>query len=72
MLDTVEAVIDELGGNSAVAKLTGFGPSAVSNWRARGRIPAKLHLTFSGALARNGKTADPQLFGMTRLEGVGA
>lgn len=39
MIDTVPDLIDELGGNRAVADLLGVVPSAVRNWRARG-LPA--------------------------------
>lgn len=65
MIESVGALIDELGGTGAVAVLTGFGSSAVSNWRSRGRIPAELYLVFAGALRGKNKTADPALFGMT-------
>lgn len=72
MLETVGSIIDELGGTRAVAALTGFGSSAVSNWRSRGRIPAELYLVFSQALDMAGKRADPALFGMTPVTGAEA
>ena len=70
MFETVGDIIDALGGTRAVATLTGFGSSAVSNWRSRGRIPAELYLVFSEALAALNKRADPALFGMTPAAGV--
>jgi len=66
MIDTVDAVVEELGGTFAVATLTGKGASAVSNWLSRGRIPAEHFLIVVEALRLKGKTVDPDLFGMTR------
>jgi hypothetical protein len=37
---SVDALIDELGGTAAVAGAVGVDAPVVSNWRARGRIPA--------------------------------
>lgn len=72
MIVSVDEVIEELGGNSEVAALTGVRSPAVSNWRSRGRIPAELFLIFSEALKGKGKEADPSLFGMTRAAGAEA
>ena len=43
MIKTHSDLIDKLGGTVAVAKLSGVGPSAVSNWRKTG-IPPRLHM----------------------------
>lgn len=64
MLTTVEAVIEAVGGEAEAAKLAGVGTSAVSNWKARGRIAAGKAMIFSDALAKVGKAADPAVFGM--------
>lgn len=40
-MDNVSDIINELGGNSAVARELGLKPSAVSEMRRRGSIPAK-------------------------------
>lgn len=40
---TVKQVIDKLGGNREVAELLGVTPPAVSNWKAFGRFPERLH-----------------------------
>lgn len=37
----MEQLIDDLGGNSALAKALGRSPNAISNWRKRG-IPWKV------------------------------
>lgn len=42
----VSDFIDALGGTSAVARLCDVGKSAVSNWRAAERIPARFGLFF--------------------------
>lgn len=41
---TLNQFIDALGGTNSAATLFGVGPSAVSNWRAAGRLPDRLHL----------------------------
>lgn len=64
MLETVEAVIEAVGGDAEAAKLAGVGASAVSNWKARGRIAAGKAMIFTDALARVGKVASPSVFGM--------
>ena len=35
----IDAIIDALGGPTQVQALLGVGPSAVSNYRARGQFP---------------------------------
>jgi hypothetical protein len=51
VLDSADAVIDALGGNTSVSRLFGFWPSAVSNWRNDGRFPADTYPVFEAALA---------------------
>lgn len=63
MIESVDAVIDAVGGTSAASKLAGVGLSAVSNWKSRGRIPAEKFKIFERALAGIGKEADPRIFG---------
>ena len=64
MISTVDGMIEALGGNTAVAALTGRGSSAVSNWRKRGRVPAELSRVVERALAERGEQVAPSLFGM--------
>jgi DNA-binding transcriptional regulator YdaS (Cro superfamily) len=68
MLCSADAVIKALGGTSAVATLTGVGPSAVSNWKARGTIPSENFLALSEALASREMEADPAVFGFKTAE----
>ena len=63
-LCTLSDVIDALGGNTAVARLTGSTLQAVSNWTQFGRFPAKTFLVMANALRRKRKTADAGLWGM--------
>ncbi len=65
---TVDAVIDALGGTSAVAQLTLVRSSAVSNWRRRGRIPSEKFMTLADALKRADLAANPVLFGFELAE----
>lgn len=64
MLSTVDSIIEALGGASATASLAGVGLSAVSNWKARGAIPAEKFMLVSTALrGRDKGTPDPAVFG---------
>lgn len=68
MLKSADEVIDELGGTAEAASLAGVSSPAVSNWRARGRIPQENFLIFREALAGKGKEADPSVFGFKLSE----
>lgn len=64
-LTTASAVVDALGGTVATATLLGYvNPHAVSNWRARGTLPADKYLVMQAELAKRGKTAPPSLWGI--------
>ena len=67
MLRSVEDVISAVGGPAAAASLVAVGKSAVSNWKSRGAIPPEYFLTFSDALAKLEKEADPAVFGFKAL-----
>lgn len=56
-------LIQALGGTSAVATLLGVGPSAVSNWKANGRIPPRWFLRISKECRRLGVELDEAAFG---------
>ena len=63
-MNSVSEVIDALGGNSAVARLTSSRPNAVSNWRASGRFPANTYLILKDILAQQGHAAPDRLWAM--------
>lgn len=68
MLNSVDDVIEALGGTAAAAALLGVGSPAVSNWRLRGKVPQEYFLLVGGALKGLGKEADPAVFGFKVLE----
>ena len=69
-LKTTSAVMDALGGNSAVAKLTGSKPTAVWNWRTFDKFPSNTYAVMIEALQERGKTAPASLWGMKQPEGA--
>lgn len=68
ILETVDEVIDAVGGTADAAKIAGVKPPGVSNWRARGRIPADKSMIFAEALRPLGKSASPSVFGIEPAE----
>lgn len=82
-LDTVDAVLDALGGVSAVAELTGdfYGSDkegrskfkhgaypTVHLWKQTGAFPPKTYVLLITALAERGYTAPPLLWKMIPVE----
>lgn len=63
MLDSVDDVVEALGGSAKVAELCGVGPSAVSNWRKRGRISPGSFMIIRDALASKEMEAASSVFG---------
>ncbi len=63
-LETASEVIDALGGTDAAAKIAGVQMPAISNARARNKLPSATFLIFSDALAAVGKRARPALWGI--------
>lgn len=65
-LNTVDEVLDSLGGNAAVMTITGVvTPQAISNWRWRQRIPSRHSSPIADALKARNLTAPRRLWGMT-------
>lgn len=62
MLNSVDDVIEALGGTGTTAALAGVGTSAVSMWSKRGEFPAEYFVLFRDALAALGKEVDPSVF----------
>ncbi len=71
VLTSVESVLDTIGTDTA-QRLAGVGASALSNWKARGKLPAELFLVFSAELEKNFTTVDPALFGLKQPTGASA
>jgi hypothetical protein len=68
MLNTVEAVVEALGGTTATASAVGVGASAVSNWLDRGKIAPDKFLLVREALLVLGKDVDPCVFAFKAAE----
>lgn len=63
-LRTTSQVMDALGGNSAVAELTGSSNKAVWNWRVSETFPSNTYVAMTAALAAIGRSAPATLWGM--------
>jgi hypothetical protein len=61
-------IIAIMGGNQAVAALTGRKTQHVTNWKTDGRLPADTYLILTEALAAKGYQASPKLWGITPIE----
>lgn len=70
MLQTVDEIIKALGGSGAAAAATGVEPSAVSMWKARGKIPPNRFLAISKLLLKGGYQADPAVFGFAEAADI--
>ena len=67
-LKTTSAVMDALGGNPSVAKLTGSKLKAVWNWRTFETFPCNTYAVMIAALQEQRKTAPASLWGMKQPE----
>jgi hypothetical protein len=68
MLNSVDDVIDALGGPAATAAVAGIGASGVSNWRTRGKISPAKFILIKEALAAKQLEVDPSVFGFKTTE----
>lgn len=65
-INSVEKVIEKLGGSLRVARLIGVVKAAPANWVRRGALPAHTFITLQSELAKLGHTAPPALWRMHR------
>ena len=63
-LKTTSEVMDALGGNSAVAEITGSTVKAVWNWRGFETFPSNTYVAMTEALLQKGMSAPATLWGM--------
>ena len=63
-LSTTDEVIDALGGNVVVAAITETSSSAISNWRAAGKFPARTYLLLKAELKARNLVAPDYLWAM--------
>jgi hypothetical protein len=63
-LHSVRQVIDELGGNTAVAKMLGYSSHRVAMWLSKGNFPSNTYIVFKIALSRRKASAPDSLWRM--------
>jgi hypothetical protein len=63
-LDSVDAVLRELGGLTKAGELAGATAQTVNHYKITKRFPPKTYLVFTEALRAKGFTAPPSLWGM--------
>ena len=66
------AIITALGGRQALQDLLGVGPSAVSNYLARGVLPQRAHAPVCEALRARGYRIDPGSLALSEPDGIAA
>lgn len=71
-LTSTNAVIEALGGNRPVARLTARNPKAVSNWRQFQTFPSDTFLALTAALDRKGHHAPSSLWRQVQAESENA
>ena len=65
---SIDAIIEALGGPTQVQALLGVGPSAVSNYRARGQFPEYARVRVWQALKARGIMVDPETLAFDPLD----
>lgn len=71
MITTIDDLVDEFGGDTAMAEFLGITQSAVAQWKVRGQIASGWHLRLLAELKRRGCIVDPSVFGLTEEEARG-
>ena len=64
-ISDVSAIITALGGRQALQELLGVGPSAISNYLAKGALPQRAHGPVCEALRARGYRIDPASLSIT-------
>jgi hypothetical protein len=67
-LTTAKAVIEKLGGEEALQKLTSRKYNAIFNWRVINKFPANTFTLFQDELRKLGCTAPASLWGMMNAD----
>jgi len=63
-INTIDELIDALGGDTEVALWLGISQPAVAMWKSRGQIGAGWHLRLLAEVRRRGLTVSPEVFGL--------
>jgi hypothetical protein len=70
-IKSIDALIDALGGDTALASELGVSQPAVANWKARGEIPGGWHMRLMAKLVARGLTVDTlAVFGLPDAEAM--
>ncbi|MEC7440790.1 MAG: flavoprotein, partial [Pseudomonadota bacterium] len=64
-ISDVSAIITAIGGRQALQELLGVGPSAISNYLAKGALPQRAHGPVCEALRARGYRIDPASLSIT-------
>ncbi len=64
-IDTIDGLVEALGGPSDLGAALGLSPSAVCNWSLRNFIPPSWHFRLLYELKIRGLTAHPSVFEAT-------
>lgn len=67
-INTIDELVEELGGDTAVARQFGITQPAVANWKIRGNIGPGWHMRLYAELRGRHKTVNPNVFGMSEEE----
>lgn len=67
-INSIEELIDALGGDTVLASELGISQPGVGNWKVRGFIPPGWHMRLFAELRKRGQTMNPEVFGMTEDE----
>lgn len=68
-INTIDDLVDALGGDSVLAESLGISQPAVANWKVRQQIGAGWHMRLFARLAELGMTVNPTVFGLSEIEG---
>lgn len=67
-LNSIDDVVEFLGGDTAVADWLDISQPAVGNWKVRGVIPPGWHTQLLLRIRAGGKSVDPAIFNMTATD----
>lgn len=62
VMDALSTAIERAGGVTALAQKLGVVPSAVTNWRRRGKVPGEFACMIEGATGVTARELRPDLF----------
>ena len=67
-INSIEELVDALGGDTVLAAELGMSQPAVANWKVRHQIATGWHMRLYAEVCKRGLTINPQVFGMTEEE----